>query len=219
MFARLTWHSQIDNCEQPWTFPEDSIDYVHLRYLTGSPQNWDFLLEQAFICAKAGCYVENLEAVSRFQSDDGTVKDDSPMAQWGKLFLEGGKILGRIFTIVDDGTQRSAMDKAGFIGIQEHEVKVCLGIFLVLINRQELTREQVPIGKWPRDAKLKELGQFAFFVIDTDVEGYVTYMADLQGWSKKEIMVYAAHLRREIRNSAIHGYYSVKVVWGRKPEA
>lgn len=73
--------------------------------------------------------------------------------------------------------------------------------------------------KWPRDPKLKELGQFAFFAIDTDVEGYVTYMADLQGWSKEEIMVYAAHLRREIRNSAIHGYYSVKAVWGRKPEA
>lgn len=44
-------------------------------------------------------------------------------------------------------------------------------------------------------------------------------MADLQGWSKEEIMVYAAHLRREMRNPAIHGYYLVKVVWGQKPEA
>lgn len=140
------------------------------------------------------------------------------MAQWGKLFLEGGKILGRIFTMVDDGTQRSAMEKAGFIDIKEHDVKVCLGIFLVLISQQELTRNQVPIGNWPRDPKLKELGQFAFFAIDTDVEGYVTYMADLQGWSKEEIMVYAAHLRREIRNPEIHGYYWVKVVWGKKPE-
>lgn len=60
---------------------------------------------------------------------------------------------------------------------------------------------------------MKELGQFAFSAIDTDVKGYVTYMADLQGWTKEEIMVYAARLRREIRNTAIHGYYLVKVVW------
>lgn len=61
------------------------------------------------------------------------------------------------------------------------------------------------------------MGQFAEAAITSDVEGYVTYMANLQGWTKEEITVYAAHLRQEIRNPAIHGYYVVKVVWGRKP--
>ena len=115
----------MDNCEQLWSFPEDSIDYIHLRYLTDSLQDWDFLVEQTFRCTKLGGYVETFEAAPRFQSHNGTVKNDSAMAQWGKLFLEGGRRFGRIFTMVDDRTQRSAMEKAGFIDIQEHDVKVC----------------------------------------------------------------------------------------------
>lgn len=77
----------------------------------------------------------------------------------------------------------------------------------------------MPIGKWPRDPKMKETGEFGYAAVATDVEGYVTYMASMQGWTKEEVMVYAAHLRREMRNPAIHGYYRVKVVWGKKPEA
>ena len=64
---------------------------------------------------------------------------------------------------------------------------------------------------------MKELGTCTFASIGTDIEGYVTYMASLQDWTKEEVIVYAAHLRREMRNPAIHGYYKVKVVYGRKP--
>lgn len=74
------------------------------------------------------------------------------------------------------------------------------------------------MGRWPKDKKLKELGEYAYGAVASDIEGYVLYMANLQGWSKEEVTVYAAHLRRELRNPAIHGYYKVKVVWGRKPE-
>lgn len=71
----------------------------------------------------------------------------------------------------------------------------------------------MPVGKSPKDPRLKELGQYAFAAIDTDVEGYVTYMANLQSWTKDEIMMYAADLRSEICNTAIHSYYLVKVEW------
>ena len=52
-----------------------------------------------------------------------------------------------------------------------------------------------------------------------DVEGYFLYMCTMMGWTKEEVMVYAAHLRRELRDPSINGYYRVRVVWGRKPEA
>lgn len=97
-----------------------------MRYMTGSLRDWFNLFDQAFQCVKPGGYVESFEAAPRFESDDGTVRDDSAMAQWGRLFVEGGKKIGRSFTMVDEGTQKSAMEKAGFINIQEHEVKVCL---------------------------------------------------------------------------------------------
>lgn len=82
-----------------------------------------------------------------------------------------------------------------------------------------LTGFQVPLGRWPKDSKLKEVGTCTAVAIDQDVEGYVLYVANMLGWTKEEVTVYAAHVRRELRNPAIHGYYKVKVVWARKPEA
>lgn len=76
----------------------------------------------------------------------------------------------------------------------------------------------MPLGKWPKDPRMKELGEYGYAVTVADVEGYVLYMANLLGWSKEEVTVYSAHFRREIRNPAIHGYYMIKVIWGQKPE-
>lgn len=77
----------------------------------------------------------------------------------------------------------------------------------------------MPIGRWPKDPRMKDIGAITAATLDRDVEGIVTYMANLIGWSKEEVIVYAAQIRRELRDRSIHGYYRVKVVWGRKPEA
>ena len=95
-----------------------------MRYLTGSIIDWNDLFAQAFRCCKSGGYVESLEASPYMQSDDGTVTEDSAMGQWGKLFVSGSKKLGRTFTMVDDGLQRSGMEAAGFVDVQEYDVKV-----------------------------------------------------------------------------------------------
>lgn len=95
-----------------------------MRYLIGSIPDWNFLFEQAFRCTKPGGYVKSFEGEPRYKSDDDTVAEDSATAQWGKLFVEGSKILGRTVTMVEDGTQRSAMEHAGFVDIEEHITKV-----------------------------------------------------------------------------------------------
>lgn len=120
--------SVIDDCEQDWTFDPDSIDFIHMRYLTGSIKDWHRLLEQAFRCAKSGGYVQSFEARPYFSCDDGTLRDDSALAQWGKFFIEGGKLIGRTFSMVDDGTQKDAMEKAGFVDVEERFFKVCLEV-------------------------------------------------------------------------------------------
>lgn len=61
------------------------------------------------------------------------------------------------------------------------------------------------------------MGRFSRATIDRDIEGYVSFMADFQGWTKEEVMVYAAQMRRELKNSSIHSFFHVRVVWGRKP--
>ena len=66
---------------------------------------------------------------------------------------------------------------------------------------------------------MKEIGACTAASLLQDTEGYVLYMANLQGWSKEEVTVYAAQLRRELRNPAIHGYCRMKLIWAKKPEA
>lgn len=77
--------------------------------------------------------------------------------------------------------------------------------------------KQTPVGRWPKDPKLKEIGEVAQLTLETDIEGYVLYPATALGWSREEVAVYAAHVRRQMRDPKSHGYYRQKVVWGRKP--
>ncbi len=76
---------------------------------------------------------------------------------------------------------------------------------------------QIPVGSWPLDEKLKEIGRFAHLAIEQDIEGYVLFMTTTLGWSREEILVYLAKLRQEVRSGQIHAFYRQKIVWGRKP--
>ncbi|KAF5002116.1 hypothetical protein FGRMN_599 [Fusarium graminum] len=190
---------EIEDCTQEWTFAPNSQDYIHFRWLVGSIVDWEQLFKQAYACLKPGGYVESHEALSRMDCDDGSITEKSAMNQWGKFFIEGGKKIGRSFTIVEDGVQRSAMEKAGFVNLEENNFKV-------------------PIGGWPKDVKMKEIGRYAQATLEQDIEGYVLFMANtVEGWTKEEVEVYISLLRRELHAGKMHPYYHQKVVWAQKP--
>ncbi|KAF4456156.1 hypothetical protein F53441_1640 [Fusarium austroafricanum] len=191
---------QIDDCTQEWTFKENSIDYIHMRFLVGSIVDWPALFKQAYRCLKPGGYIESHEGSPSIGSDDNSVAEDSAMGQWGKLFMEGGRKLQRPFSVIEDDIQAKGMKEAGFTNIEEDNIKV-------------------PIGGWPADPKLKEAGQYFQAAILQDVEGTLMFIANLLGWTKDEIHVFAAQYRREIRSKKHHGYFKAKVVWAQKPLA
>lgn len=43
------------------------------------------------------------------------------------------------------------------------------------------------------------------------------FIADLLGWSREEITVFGARYRREVQSKKIHGYFSQRVAWAKKP--
>jgi hypothetical protein len=61
------------------------------------------------------------------------------------------------------------------------------------------------------------MGKFAQVALEQDIEGYVSFVASLRGWTPEEITMYAVRLRKELRDTRIHGYAHSKIVWGRKP--
>ena len=92
--------------------------------MTGSIQDWHALFREAYQCTKPGGYIQSFEAMPWMESDDGTVAEDSAMAQWSQIFIEGGKRLGRTFTMIPDGIQRGGIEDAGFVDIKEADFKV-----------------------------------------------------------------------------------------------
>jgi len=190
---------EIEDCTQSWTFPPNHFDYIHIRWLVGSVDDWNLLFKRAFDCLAPGGWLESHEMSTTWESDDGSVTDNSALGQWGKIYIEGGRQSGRTFTVVYDELQRKAMETAGFVDIQEQDLKQ-------------------PIGLWPKDRRLKELGAYTQLALEQDAEGYVLFLANTLGWSREEIAVYLAKFRREVKSGLYHAYYRQKVVWGRRPE-
>nr|RBQ94387.1 hypothetical protein FVER53263_09898 [Fusarium verticillioides] len=191
---------EIEDCTQEWTYNPNSFDYVHMRYMYGSISDWSALFKEAFRVCKPGGWVESYEASPRMESDDGTVTETCAINEWGKFFIEGGKKLNRTFEIIDKDLQQKGMEEAGFVDVKVWDFKA-------------------PIGGWPQDPRLKQIGQFAQAALEQDYEGYVLYMANMVlGWTKEEVSVYCAQLRREIRSGKFHPFYRQRVVYARKPE-
>ncbi|SPO07360.1 related to methyltransferase [Cephalotrichum gorgonifer] len=179
---------EIEDCTQAWTFPPNSFDFIHIRYLVGSIPDWTAFFKEAYSALEPGGYLESYETSARLYSDDDTIPPTSAMAQWTPLFIDGGRKIGRSFDVVETNTQNTAMKEAGFVDIQE---------------------------KWIK----KEIGTVAGWAVESDMEGFVMFVSSVQGWTKEEVQVYAAHLRRELRSKKQHVWYWQKIVWGRKPEA
>ncbi|KAF5720936.1 putative multicopper oxidase [Fusarium globosum] len=190
---------EIEDCTRDWTFKSDFADYIHVRWLMGSVRDWDAFFSEAYRVCKPGAWIESHEASCNVSSDDGTVAPNSAMGHWGEFFKEGGKKIGTSFSVVEDGTQRKAMEKAGFINIQEFDFRN-------------------PVGTWPTDPVEKRMGAYSKYGLETDSEGFILFMAHTLGWTREEILVYVAQFRREIRSGKHHGYFAQKVVWGQKPE-
>lgn len=195
--ANLTF--QIDDFNKDWTFPANHFDYIHTRWLLGTTPDWARFYAQAYEALAPGGWFETHEMSAIIESDDRSVTPTSALGQWGSIFISGGQKLGVSFSLIQDETQRKGMEAAGFVDIQERNLKM-------------------PIGGWPRDPKLKEIGLFSRAVLEGDPEGYVLFMTHSLGWSRDQILDYIKAVRKEVRNPEVRPYYKQKVVWGRKPE-
>ncbi|KAK4442061.1 S-adenosyl-L-methionine-dependent methyltransferase [Podospora aff. communis PSN243] len=191
---------EIEDCTGRWTFEPNSFDYIHMRFLLGSIGDWNLLMQRAFDACKPGGYIESFEPSSYLESEDGSVTDTMAMGQWGKLFIEGGRKMGRSFEVYQQGTVRAALEGAGFVDVHEQDFKV-------------------PIGGWPKDAHQKAIGEFTRIGFLQDPEGYLVFLAHTMGWKREQTLVFLSHLRRELRSSKVHAFYRQKVLWARKPEA
>ncbi|TDZ14679.1 Secondary metabolism regulator LAE1 [Colletotrichum orbiculare MAFF 240422] len=188
---------EVDDVEEEWLYSQ-TFDYIHIRFLNGSIADWKKLISRAFAFTKPGGYFELQENDFVFASDDDTLTPDKPLAEFSALIREACSIFGRRFVPCTE--LKEMLTEAGF-----EDVKLQLFKW--------------PSNPWPKDPHYRKIGQWNYYNFADAAEALA--MAPLtraHGWSKEEVQVFTASVRKDMRNPAIHSYMKLYTIVGRKPE-
>lgn len=193
---------QIDDAQLEWTFEPASFDYIHARNLFGGIDDWQKLYCQAFANLKPGGYFESVEIDLETRSENSRVQNDPNhiFKKWCQLFFAAGDKIGRTFKIARDGTMKKYFEEAGFEDIHHQSWKV-------------------PIGGWAQDPLLKRVGQYNGLYIDLSLDGFAVFpVGQILGWSLDEVQTLVNTMRKELADPKSLPYYTLHMVYGRKPE-
>ncbi|KAM0368717.1 hypothetical protein ACHAPK_006376, partial [Fusarium culmorum] len=157
---------EVDDYEDEWVYRKE-FDFIHARELEACIGNEDLLLQQAFQHTRSGGYIELQGVAARFESDDETIKQ-APNAQlWMKNLIEACAKFGKPVDCADKW--RARLNRAGFVDVQE-EIR------------------KLPIGVWPKDSKLKELGRYQAIQELKVIDSYTPKLFQhALGWNEQEI--------------------------------
>jgi hypothetical protein len=131
--------------------------------------------------------VEWHEKYPWFLSDDGTLAEGSPIQEWAKNFFEAAEKFGTPATCVQD--LKSMMEKAGFIDVEEHILKL-------------------PVGPWPKDKRLKKVGLFESVNMQEGLEALtIKAFTKALGWSAEQVQLFMMDVRKQVKDRGVHSYY------------
>ncbi|KAL6711504.1 hypothetical protein ACN47E_004438 [Coniothyrium glycines] len=190
----------IDDAESEWVYGSDEkFDFIHCRTMAGSIGDWAKLLRQCYTHLQPGGYLELQEPLALVESDDGTLEQAVHIRTWQRIADEASAIIKKDIYVGTSLKQR--MIDQGFVDVHEKTVKV-------------------PIGPWPKDPKMKEIGRYQREHMAMGIEPYTLGLAGkILGWSEPECRVLIAKVVGDVRNRAYHTYIRFIFVYGRKPES
>lgn len=190
----------IDDAESDWVYsPDEHFDYIHVRTLSGGITDWDRLIQQCYANLHPGAWLEFQEPNALCESDDGTIETAHAMQRWQELCNKAAKSFAKEIRVGHTLAQR--MRDAGFVDVAEKVVKV-------------------PIGPWPRDPRMKEIGRYQREHMAMGIEPYTLgFIGKILGWSEEECRVLIAQTTNDVRRRDVHMYIKFYFVHGRKPQA
>lgn len=101
-----------------------------------------------------------------------------------------------------------ALDRLGKTARQtrDHGIAKALGAagFVDIVEK----KWPVPVGQWPSDPKLKEVGACNLDYVDQSLEGFGTFLLkEVMGWEYAEILVFMSEMRKASRDPKLQTYY------------
>jgi hypothetical protein len=71
-------------------------------------------------------------------------------------------------------------------------------------------RFKMPIGTWPRDHAMKELGAFNLAQVLQGLEGFsLRLFCDVLGWQQEEVLVLTSKVRKELKSGNVHAIFDL----------
>ncbi|RBR04097.1 uncharacterized protein FIESC28_11635 [Fusarium coffeatum] len=192
---------QIDDATMDRTFEPESFDFIHIRYLQGTVDDWDKLYSRVYKFLKPGGWFDHIEPDLQMYSQNPDVKvdDEHIYTRRAKIFESVGEKINRTFNF-SNGKLQTLAETANFTNITSQTHKV-------------------PVGHWPKDKRKKEIGTFVRLSFSQALDRFVKLpLCEIWKWSPEEMQVFAAEMRRKIMNLRKQTVGHVFSVYGQKLE-
>ncbi|ERF76624.1 hypothetical protein EPUS_04444 [Endocarpon pusillum Z07020] len=181
----------VDDVEDEWGYEHQPFDFIHARFLAGAIRDWPKLMRQALDCTKPGGWVEFQDWDTFLYSADNSMPLDSAINRFHQM--SGGAREAMGYSMCPGRHLQRWMTDAGFINIS------CTKILL-------------PLGTWAKNRQAKKIGAYNLLQMQQGLEGILLGTlphAKPRPWSKDEIMVFLADIRKDFQNPKIHGQYDL----------
>ncbi|CRG83579.1 Isopenicillin N epimerase component 2 [Talaromyces islandicus] len=188
----------VDDVESAWTY-DAKFDYVHGRSMSGSIKDWDTLLEQAYANLNEGGVIELQEYETVYKSDDDTLTRTPAIVKWQQKLNEASEKINQPLNLAQ--TMKRRLEDAGFVDVRDDAYKV-------------------PVGPWPKDRRLKEIGYMMLFHCLEGLDAFtLAPFSRVLGWTKEEMQELIEDVKSEFVIASNHLYVIIHFVHGRKPTA
>ncbi|KAH8886942.1 S-adenosyl-L-methionine-dependent methyltransferase [Thozetella sp. PMI_491] len=188
---------EVDDVESEWVHSQ-KFSWIFCRYMAASILNWPRLVDAIYENLEPGGWAEFQDFDLQYYSDDGSLKKDDPLLVWISTLLDAARSLNRE---PNPGSKLEGwVNSAGFKNVVHKRYKI-------------------PIGPWPRDRALKEIGLHNWTQVNQGLEGLTLRLyTNVLKWKTEEIMVLLANVRKSLRNPNVHAMFDFHVVYGQKLE-
>ncbi|KAK4111631.1 S-adenosyl-L-methionine-dependent methyltransferase [Canariomyces notabilis] len=188
---------EIDDVECPWVYSRP-FDFIFCRYMAACIKDWPKLVGSVYDNLSPGGWAEFQDFDLQYYSEDGSLAPDSHTAKWIGTLLDAARKTGR--EPCPGPKLEEWVREAGFTKVTHQ-------------------RFRLPIGAWPKDPHLKEVGTYNMAQVMSGLEAFsLRLFCGVAGWSKEEVLALLAMVRRELKSSSLHAQFDFHVVYGQKPE-
>lgn len=195
---------EIDDAEEEggWTWAEDEFDFIHLRYMCGTFQDWKHIYREAYTHLKPGGWIEvvdfddHKELLTFFPPE-------SEVHKWTNAIYEGSEKAGRSRTV--EFLEPDFLQQFGFVDVK-------------------YTEFDIPLGTWRDDEEGKRIGKHFLVVTAIGAEALcLRVLSEQLGWEYEDIINMTEAAKNQLWNIAVDSSksqgmsFKLRCLIGRKP--